>query len=258
MARTHEATERRSLRQARHALPAVEAHLAKVLRRLHAVTDLPETPRLLDLGAAQGLLLLVARRLDVPAVGIEPDQAARTVGQELAAELNCPLDLRAGPAELLDLPEASFDVVHAASLLEHVRDPAPVLAEARRVLRPGGVLWLCTTNRLCPRQQEIAHLPAFAWYPPSLQRRIMAWAQRHRPAWIGHTETPAVHWFTPRRLRQLFSEAGFCRFLDRWDLRLPEEGGALHAAGLRAIRASRILRALADVAVSGYSCAGIA
>ena len=40
----------------------------------------------------------------------------------------------------LDFPDASFDVVVAGELLEHLRDPDAVVAEARRVLRPGGRL----------------------------------------------------------------------------------------------------------------------
>jgi SAM-dependent methyltransferase len=42
----------------------------------------------------------------------------------------------------LPLPDASFDAVLCTQVLEHVGDPAAVLAELRRILRPGGGLWL--------------------------------------------------------------------------------------------------------------------
>jgi SAM-dependent methyltransferase len=47
-------------------------------------------------------------------------------------------------ASLADLPlaDASFDAVLCTQVLEHVDDPAAVLAELHRVLRPGGGLWL--------------------------------------------------------------------------------------------------------------------
>jgi SAM-dependent methyltransferase len=47
-------------------------------------------------------------------------------------------------ASLDDLPlvDASFDAVLCTQVLEHVDQPATVLAELHRVLRPGGCLWL--------------------------------------------------------------------------------------------------------------------
>src|SRR5215207_7367164 len=74
--------------------------------------------------------------------------------------------------ELLPLAEASVDVVVGNLVLEHVRDLAPVFAEAARVLRPGGRLFCC---ELHPVRQlrggqahftdaatgETVHVPAF-------------------------------------------------------------------------------------------------
>jgi SAM-dependent methyltransferase len=44
--------------------------------------------------------------------------------------------------DALPVPDASFDAVLCTQVLEHVSDPATVLAELHRVLRPGGHLWL--------------------------------------------------------------------------------------------------------------------
>lgn len=43
-----------------------------------------------------------------------------------------------GDAYALDFPDASFDLVHAHQVLQHVADPVAVLAEFRRVTKPGG------------------------------------------------------------------------------------------------------------------------
>jgi SAM-dependent methyltransferase len=47
------------------------------------------------------------------------------------------VDFRVGDAHCLGLPAGGFDVVVMHTLISHVADPAAVLAEARRLLRPG-------------------------------------------------------------------------------------------------------------------------
>jgi SAM-dependent methyltransferase len=46
-----------------------------------------------------------------------------------------------GDARALPFPASAFDVVISGGLLEHFRDPAPILAEMARVLRPGGLFY---------------------------------------------------------------------------------------------------------------------
>lgn len=48
----------------------------------------------------------------------------------------------AAQGEALPLPDGQFDFALCDNVLDHCEDPAQVLAEVRRVLRPGGVFWL--------------------------------------------------------------------------------------------------------------------
>ena len=56
---------------------------------------------------------------------------------------------------------------------------------------------------------------------------------------------------------RMLRAAGFTRVYDRWDLRLPSEGGRLHAATLAAIRCCGAAKLLADVCVPNCSYAAI-
>src|SRR5205807_7973662 len=52
-----------------------------------------------------------------------------------------------GDVYTLPFEDATFDVVCAMDLLEHVEDPARVIAEAARVLAPSGMFFFHTFNR---------------------------------------------------------------------------------------------------------------
>ncbi|HEU5417735.1 MAG TPA: methyltransferase domain-containing protein [Streptosporangiaceae bacterium] len=97
-----------------------------------------------DLGCGPGTDLAALAAAVAPAgtvIGIDasPDMAARA--RERTAEL---APVRVQVADLQDLPLAagSVDGARADRVLQHVQSPARVLAEARRVLRPGGRLVL--------------------------------------------------------------------------------------------------------------------
>ena len=106
---------------------------------------------------------------------------------------------------------------------------------------------------MCPRQDEIGLFPCFGWYPDRLKRRIMEWTKTHKPHLIGHTQTPAINWFTPRKARRMLQEAGFTKIYDRWDVRLPSEGGRGYQMALRVVQLNSVTKFLADVLVAGCS-----
>jgi hypothetical protein len=75
----------------------------------------------------------------------------------------------------------------------------------------------------------------------------MYWAVRSRPNLVGYTETPAIHWWTPRKALTKLREAGFEEVWDRWDLRAENEESGIHHVFLRAAKVIRPLRLLGDV-----------
>jgi SAM-dependent methyltransferase len=87
----------------------------------------------LDLGCRSGALTRhFLEGNDV--VGIDVDEAALAKAEELGIDV-----IAADVEEPLPLESETFDAVVAGELLEHVRFPQALVAEARRVLKPGGV-----------------------------------------------------------------------------------------------------------------------
>jgi SAM-dependent methyltransferase len=96
--------------------------------------------RVLDLGCRYGALTQAyARGNEV--TGVDVDREALVEAAKLGIDTQW-----ADVDEPLPFADASFDVVVAGELLEHVRDPARLIAEARRVLRPGGQLVASVPN----------------------------------------------------------------------------------------------------------------
>jgi ubiquinone/menaquinone biosynthesis C-methylase UbiE len=147
--------------------------------------------RLLDVGCGPGTITMDLADLVGPSGRVtaleRSDDALDLARAEAARRGTVNVDFAVGNVQALDLDDASFDVVHAHQVLQHVDDPVAALREMKRVCRPGGLV--------AARDSDYG---AFAWYPelpelddwltiyhavarsndaePQAGRRLLAWA----------------------------------------------------------------------------------
>jgi SAM-dependent methyltransferase len=134
------------------------------------------------------------------------DGSADAVGQAVEAGRNV---LRGDVSRSLPFADSSFDAVVLKDLLEHVPDPVFTVTEARRVLRPGGLLFASS---------------------PDAQRWVWDDYTHRRP-------------FTRRAFRLLFADQGFDVRECGYESVMP--GSSIIAARTRDNRRPPVLRALA-------------
>jgi SAM-dependent methyltransferase len=143
----------------------------------------------LDLGCRDGALSRAYAEGN-SLVGVDADREALAEAEKLGIDTHwADLD------EPLRFEEASFDVVVAGELLEHLRDPRRVVAEARRVLRPGGTFVASVPNayRLKNRLRFL-----LGRKPEDDPTHLQMFAADEIRALLGGFEEPQLHFIAGR------------------------------------------------------------
>ncbi len=105
------------------------------------------THRVLDLGAGGGILAETIDGAGFSTVALDPSLLSLQAGKDHGASAGSTVSYIGGTGERLPFADASFDAVVCMEVLEHVDDAGAVVAEAGRVLRPGGVFVYAGPNR---------------------------------------------------------------------------------------------------------------
>ncbi|TCO49444.1 ubiquinone/menaquinone biosynthesis C-methylase UbiE [Kribbella antiqua] len=144
---------------------------------------------LLDVGSGPGTITADLARLVEPGqtTALEATEAALDITKATFAKLDIGVEFVVGDVHKLDLPDDTYDVVHAHQVLQHVADPVQALREMRRVCKPGGIVAVRDSD-----------YHGFTWYPelpelaewmdlyqrmaranqgePDAGRRLLSWA----------------------------------------------------------------------------------
>lgn len=149
---------------------------------------------LLDVGAGPGTLTVDLAQAVAPGItiGVDAAEAALSSARAHADERGVPVQFEHANVYELPFDDATFDVVHAHQLLQHLSNPAAAIREMRRVTKPGGII-----------AARDADYSAMTWYPELAG--LTEWN-------LLYHEVTAAHGFEAdagRRLLAWFQEAGF-------------------------------------------------
>lgn len=223
--------------------------------RIASRTGLPAKLDVADIGCGAGTQSRLWALLGHRVRGLDVNEPLIRLACQRAHAQGLDIRFEVGSATALPWPGASLDLCLLPELLEHVADWQSCLTEAARVLRPRGLLYLSTTNVLCPVQEEF-NLPGYSWYPAALKRYCERLSVTTRPALANYAKYPAVHWFSFYGLRHFLEPLGF-RCLDRFDLVDTACKGRMSKTVITMLRDVPLLRLLGHIATPCTYLVGI-
>ena len=104
--------------------------------------------RVLDVGCGGGILAEGMARRGAAVTGIDMGEAPLQVARLHQLESGVQVEYQRSTAEAFaESHSGEFDVVTCMEMLEHVPDPASVIAACARLVRPGGHVFFSTINR---------------------------------------------------------------------------------------------------------------
>lgn len=180
----------------------------------------PGVTHVLDVGCGGGVTAQGLALEGFTVVGVDPSLGAIAEATRHADGVS----FAVSTGEVLPFPDDGFDAVLCTEVLEHVSNPAAVVAEIGRVLRPGGVFLFSTPNRTLLSRLVLIDL-----------------AQRWRLTAVLPNDLHEWHRFlTPRELGRITDAAGI-------------ETESISGVGVRASSIPAAIAALAGVRLGRLS-----
>ena len=145
--------------------------------------------RVLEVGCGAGTDLVRFARSGAHVTGIDMAQSSITLARKNFAHEGLAADLVVGDGEQLPFRDARFDLVYAHGVLQYTSNPTALVAECRRMLKPGGsaifqvynrVSWLNALSHVTKVDLEHVDAPAYHKYSIAEFRRLLSAFSRVR------------------------------------------------------------------------------
>jgi len=161
-----------------------------------------------DIGTGTGAMLPLLAPHVKQVLAIDPTPAMLKGARARVRELSLDnVDIRQGAAEHLPIESATVDVALLALVLAYTTDPAAVLKEVRRILKPHGVVLILD---LQPHEVEL--------FREKLNHRWMGFSEQQLTAWLEAAGFSTIRWH-PLTTRESRSKASGTPVPDLFALR---------------------------------------
>ena len=176
----------------------------EALREVAGVTGGLAGCSLLDIGCGMGGFAVAAARAGAHVTALDYNRAYCGITGLRADLYGLQLPVVRGAGEALPLPDAAFDIVTAWDVIEHVQQPERILAEAARVLRPGGSAFVTAINRWAFRDPHY-HLPMINYLPRPVAEALidLRGRSKRRAAFQDRQRLGEMHYFSFGAFRRL-------------------------------------------------------
>jgi SAM-dependent methyltransferase len=147
--------------------------------------------RLLDVGCGPGSITrgFAERLAPGRVIGLDLSEETLAAARRDAAERGLDnLEYDRGSVYAMPYADASFDVVYAHQVLQHLREPAAALGEMLRVLRPGGLVAVRDVD-----WGTVAYWPADAWLDRFLRVHADTWSRNGGEPHMGRKLRALLH-----------------------------------------------------------------
>lgn len=188
-----------------HVLAGVERGRSSLAEVAALAKRLPDGAPFLELGCGTGGFLVAASERFGQVVGIDIAMRWLIIARKRLAEAGCTnVQLVCCCGESLPFPNEQFGLVVASDVIEHTATQADLMRGALTALRPGGVFFFATPNRLSLTPEPHVRV----WGVGFLPRKLMpAYVRLVRGIPYHHIRTVSVF-----EIRRLLHEAGARRY----------------------------------------------
>lgn len=123
-------------------------HVLNPLRTHFVMEHLPPNPKILDVGCGGGILSEALAKAGAQVTGLDLSEQSIEVAKRHAKSEGLDIDYRyENVHELAEKEAGTYDAIACMEMLEHVPEPAKVIASCAKALKPEGQAFFSTINR---------------------------------------------------------------------------------------------------------------